>query len=349
VNAVGITQTGAITQAAGAGAATFNGGAGVITLTQANDFTGAVSLNNSGANNVQVTDANAIILGTSGVGTGTLTVNAVGITQTGAITQAAGAGAATFVAGLGNINLSNTSNNFTGVVTITSGVGVTLLNASTLTIGATSTTGGQVFVAAGTITSTGAKVATGSNLLIQSTGGGVTLSVGSTYSSSLTQVVVAQGQAFINNVSAAAFTGTAQIFTDTANLNTPSTADAGLTGFFPAFDVTPVVTVSASPGVYTLSNSTGVTPSGNTVAYLPILPEAEVLTAAEVNNILSTDANLTTIPMASAAVGIFLPSLDSVSFGAILPAKPAVNNNNLSGGSDAPIRVSFRGEKEKDL
>ncbi|MGH8619553.1 MAG: filamentous hemagglutinin N-terminal domain-containing protein, partial [Burkholderiales bacterium] len=78
VNAVGITQTGALTQAGGAGAATFNGGAGVITLTQANDFTGAVSLNNSGANNVAVTDANALVLGTSSVGTGTLTVNAVG-------------------------------------------------------------------------------------------------------------------------------------------------------------------------------------------------------------------------------------------------------------------------------
>jgi len=69
----------------------------VITLTTAtNDFTGAVSLNNSGANNVSVTDANAIVLGASAVGTGTLGVTAGGaITETGAITQAAAAGAVT--------------------------------------------------------------------------------------------------------------------------------------------------------------------------------------------------------------------------------------------------------------
>jgi hypothetical protein len=79
VNAVGITQgAGALTVT---GTSTFNGGAGPITLTTAtNDFTGAVSLNNSGANNVAVTDANAIVLGTSSVGTGTLTVNATGRT-----------------------------------------------------------------------------------------------------------------------------------------------------------------------------------------------------------------------------------------------------------------------------
>src|SRR5204862_466823 len=101
VNAVGITQTGAITQASSAGAATFNAGAGVITLGSANDFTGSVSLNNSGANNVSVTDSNAISIGTSSVGTGTLTVTGVGITQSGAITQAGSAGAATFNAGAG--------------------------------------------------------------------------------------------------------------------------------------------------------------------------------------------------------------------------------------------------------
>jgi hypothetical protein len=40
-------------------------GANPITLTNAaNNFTGAVSLNNSGANAIQVTDANAIVLGT---------------------------------------------------------------------------------------------------------------------------------------------------------------------------------------------------------------------------------------------------------------------------------------------
>ncbi|MFM7541620.1 MAG: hypothetical protein ACKO9Z_18365, partial [Planctomycetota bacterium] len=82
--------TGAVTQTAGtlvvAGSSTFQA-ATTITLTQGgNDFTGAVSLSNSGANAVAVTDSNAIDIGTSSVGTSTLTINAVGITQSGAIT-----------------------------------------------------------------------------------------------------------------------------------------------------------------------------------------------------------------------------------------------------------------------
>jgi hypothetical protein len=120
VNAVGITQSGAITQASGAGTATFNGGAGVISLNNSgNNFTGVVKLNNSSANNVAITDINTINLGASTLGSGTLTVNAVGITQTGAITQASSAGTATFNAGAGAITLTNASNNFTGSVSLT--------------------------------------------------------------------------------------------------------------------------------------------------------------------------------------------------------------------------------------
>ena len=103
-------SAGAITQAgtiAVTGTSGFNAGANAITLTTAtNNFTGAVSLNNSGANNVAVRDANAIVLGASSVGSGTLGVTAVGITQTGAITQAAAAGAATFTGGAGMITLT---------------------------------------------------------------------------------------------------------------------------------------------------------------------------------------------------------------------------------------------------
>ncbi|MEJ2565209.1 MAG: hypothetical protein P8141_04435, partial [Gammaproteobacteria bacterium] len=116
-----INANGAVNQRAGnlaVAAANINAGAGSINLTQAaNDFTAAVSLNNSGANNVAVTDANAINLGASSVGTGTLTVNGVGITQSGAITQAAGSGAATFNGGAGAITL-NAANDFTGAVSL---------------------------------------------------------------------------------------------------------------------------------------------------------------------------------------------------------------------------------------
>jgi hypothetical protein len=185
VNAVGITQSGAITQAAAAGAATFNAGAGAITLTNAgNDFTGAVSLNNSGANNVAVTDANAIQLGTSGVGSGTLTVNAAGaIAQSGAIMQAAGAGAATFNGGPNPITLTNAANDFTGAVSLNnSGANnVAITDAHALVLGASNVGSGTLTITAdGTITQTGPIVqAAGAGLadFVTTTAGGSSITL----------------------------------------------------------------------------------------------------------------------------------------------------------------------------
>jgi hypothetical protein len=117
INAGGtISQNGLITVV---GLATFNAGANPITLTNpSNNFTGAVSLTNTGANNVSIRDVNTINFAASSLGNGTLSVNAVGITQTGAITQAANAGAATFNAGAGVITLANVGNDFTGLVSV---------------------------------------------------------------------------------------------------------------------------------------------------------------------------------------------------------------------------------------
>jgi hypothetical protein len=250
-------------------------------------------------------------------------------------------GGTTSIRTTGNVSLASTSNEFTGVVTVLNANGITLRDANALAIGATSTAGGQVFVAAGNVTSTGGKSAVG-NILIQSTDGSVTLNTGSSYSSNLTQIVVGEGQSFITAVGASAFTGVSQIFTDSATQNSPSSANAGLTGFTPTYDVTPVVTISSTPGVYSLVNSTGATPSGNVVTYLPI-PVG--YTDAELNQILTTDANLTTIPVASAAASMYLPTRDPVVFGAVIPEKPAARDS----GTEAPIRISFRGVKEKKL
>jgi fibronectin-binding autotransporter adhesin len=119
ITGMGIAQSASIVQAAGAGAATFNGGTGAISLTStSNDFTGSVSLNSSGTNAAAVTDTNDIVLGTSNVGSGTLTVTATGITQTGHVVQEASAGAATFNAGPAAITLTDPSNDFTGSVTL---------------------------------------------------------------------------------------------------------------------------------------------------------------------------------------------------------------------------------------
>ncbi|NBY00613.1 MAG: hypothetical protein EBQ87_01315 [Planctomycetes bacterium] len=116
INAGGtISQNGLITVG---GSATFNAGANAINLTNpGNDFTGPVSLNSTGAT-VAITDTNAFVFGASTLGSGTLTVNAVGITQSGAITQAASAGAVTFNAGAGAITLANVGNDFTGLVSL---------------------------------------------------------------------------------------------------------------------------------------------------------------------------------------------------------------------------------------
>ena len=165
ITAVGITQSGAITQANDAGAATFNAGAGVLNLNNAgNSFTGAVSLNNSGVNDVTLLNSRALELGASNVGSGTLDITAVGITQSGAITQANDAGAATFNAGAGVLNLNNAGNSFTGAVSLNnSGVNdVTLLNSRALELGASNVGSGMLDIAAvGSITQSGELVVVG--------------------------------------------------------------------------------------------------------------------------------------------------------------------------------------------
>ena len=157
-----LTQTGAITQAAGAGAVTVNAGAGAITLNNvANDFVGAVSLANTGANAVSLRDANALALGTVTVGTGTLALQSNGaLTQTGALTQAAGAGAVTVNAGAGAITLTNPANNFVGAVSLnnTGANNVAVTDANAIILGTSNVGTGTLAVkasGANAITQTG--------------------------------------------------------------------------------------------------------------------------------------------------------------------------------------------------
>ena len=157
----GITQTAvAITVP---GAAILSAGAGPITLTTAgNDFQSTVALSNSGANNVALTDVNALALAASSVGSGTLTVTAGGaITQTGAVVQAAAAGVASFSAGANPITLNNAANDFTGAVALSnSGANdVALTDVNALALAASSVGSGTLTVtASGAITQTGAVV-----------------------------------------------------------------------------------------------------------------------------------------------------------------------------------------------
>ena len=174
MNTGAITQSGVLTVS---GTSSFSAGANPITLTNAgNMLTGAVSLNNSGANNVVLTNNTATVLRTSAVGSGTLAVTSNGaITQTGALTQAASAGTATFNAGANAITLTQAGNDFTGAVSASnSGANsIQLRDANAIAVG-TITAGGGVTINAGTqISPGGGGNITASGLIILTETGGV--------------------------------------------------------------------------------------------------------------------------------------------------------------------------------
>lgn len=118
VSAVGITQSGAIIQQAAAGLTTFNSGDGIINLSQLNNFTGNVALNNTGANLVSIRDMDALRFDSANIGSGAFTINAIGLTQNNAIIQEAGAAAVNINGNNGTINFSNGANDFTGPVSL---------------------------------------------------------------------------------------------------------------------------------------------------------------------------------------------------------------------------------------
>lgn len=114
-----VTQSGVITQSAGGGAVSVTAGANAITLADSsNNFTGAVSLSNSGANNVSLRDTDTVTLGTVSIG-GLLTVTAGGATTING-TVTAGSGITVTGGGSGAITASGTStlDGGTGTVTI---------------------------------------------------------------------------------------------------------------------------------------------------------------------------------------------------------------------------------------
>ncbi|MDZ4200894.1 MAG: hypothetical protein U1C96_01960, partial [Gallionella sp.] len=117
-------------------------GGDMILTNASNDFSGTLSIVSNGAGNVNIRDTNALALGTANLGTGTFTLTAAGaITQTGAITQSAGAGAVSITAGANDITLNNTGNNFTGSVSVVTGRNISLLDSDTLSLAAITSTG----------------------------------------------------------------------------------------------------------------------------------------------------------------------------------------------------------------
>jgi filamentous hemagglutinin family protein len=121
-----VTVGGTTTLAAGA--------ANNVTLDNADDFVGAVSV--VSGNNVTLNDVNAINLGASTI-SGNLTVTAPqGITQSGAVTANGAGTLATFnVSTIGNVTLGDLNNDFTSV-TVPVGNNITLSDANGFTMGA---------------------------------------------------------------------------------------------------------------------------------------------------------------------------------------------------------------------
>ena len=137
-----------------------------------NDFAGNVSLQNSGTASTIISDINSLTLASTAVGSGTLTLTADSINQTGPIVQSANGGVVTITASAGDIALNNGANDFTGTVHISnSGPGnSSIVDSNTLTLGSSTTAGGDLSVTAnndlsltGTTTSSGGDITLTSN------------------------------------------------------------------------------------------------------------------------------------------------------------------------------------------
>lgn len=171
-----LTQNGALTIQ---GRTNINAGINSITLNNAgNDFTGDVSLQNSGISNTTITDVNSLSLSSSNIGSGALTVIAADISQSGAMVQEANAGSTTFTATGGGIALTNGANDFTGTVFLNnSGAGNTALTESNgLSLGSSNTNGGDLTVTVTNgITLSGTTASSGGDIVITATTGDIQL------------------------------------------------------------------------------------------------------------------------------------------------------------------------------
>jgi hypothetical protein len=144
-----ITQTGAIT---GNSNATFDSGAGNITLaTATNNFT-SVALFSTGTS-VSITDTSALAIRSSQLGGGTLTITAGGnITSNGTLVQTTGTGAITIdTPGANNVTLNNSGNVLRGAVNILHATNVSLRSQTDVIFAPGSLVSGNLTATAGGI------------------------------------------------------------------------------------------------------------------------------------------------------------------------------------------------------
>jgi hypothetical protein len=146
-----ITETGVLTVA---GTSSFAAGANAITLTQSNQLGGAVTLSNSGANDVALTNNQATVLAASTVGRNLTVLSNGALTETGVLTVA---GTSSFSAGANAITL--TQNNQLGGAVALSNSGANdaqLTNSIATDLGISSVGRNLTVASAGAITNSGA-------------------------------------------------------------------------------------------------------------------------------------------------------------------------------------------------
>ena len=162
-----LTQSGALSVS---GTTTLATGGSDVTLANAGNDFGTVAVTN--ANNVSLTDKNALVLGGSTI-SGNLSI------ASGALTQAAGAtlavaGTTTLNANGADVNLGNTGNDFAAVV-VNNANDVTLQDANALILGA-SAINGNLSIASGALSqSAGATLAVAGATTVNANGANVTL------------------------------------------------------------------------------------------------------------------------------------------------------------------------------
>jgi hypothetical protein len=208
-----VTAAGAITDGAAGtlfvtGTTSLTAGAGNnITLDNANNFVGAVSI--VSGNNVTLNDINAIDLGTSTV-SGNLIVTAAGtITDSGNLLIT---GTTSLTAGAGNNITLDNANNFVGDVTVVSGNNVTLNDINAIQFGGASTISGNLIVtAAGAITdgAAGTLAVTGTTSLTAGAGNNITLDNANNFVGDVT--VVSGNNVTLHDINAIQFGGASTI------------------------------------------------------------------------------------------------------------------------------------------
>ncbi|BFU94970.1 MAG: hypothetical protein NTNFB02_16920 [Nitrospira sp.] len=265
------------------GTTTLTAGANNVTLDNANNFTGAVSV--VSGNNVTLNDVNAVVLGPSTV-SGSLNVTAVGgVTQTGALNVS---GTTTLAAGAANtITLTNAGNNFS-TVGIISGSNVALTDATALDLAASTVSGNLVLTIGGALTQSGALAVTGTTQ----------------FSATAANTDVLLGTQANNFGGALAFGGTQANFRDVSlrNVNAGATVPvlAGLTNlrnltlqFDNAAITLPATTLTAG-GNLTVTAGGAITDTGNLV-----VPGTTTLTAGANNITLDNANNFATVSVVS--------------------------------------------------